>query len=356
MDEISPQQGLTKLSDDWNALHADPPEILYHYTTAPGLLGMLRDGRLWATNAKFLNDPSEVKYAAGLVKEALAEAADKHKKNVSGLTHGFVEWMAAASASLAFKVPQIRESTLKSLAEFDTRKDIYIACFCKNGDLLSQWRGYGAAGGGYAIGFAAKKVGRSSSPSVLLRKVIYERKAQKEIIDRWLASVYELDLKWRKKNSEEWKSMQKRLLAEPGSLRQLAKELAESRKGSKTPPEDVELLMRGWDKFTQFLAECLICFKSPAYVEEQEWRGIQFGYDGQKISFRASGGRIIPYVELDICEGEGDRKGKLPIQCLTFGPTLDPAATQKSIGLLADAYVYPVLARNIRKSEIPYRG
>jgi hypothetical protein len=138
--------------------------------------------------------------------------------------------------------------------------------------------------------------------------------------------------------------------------RQVAKELAESRKGSKTPPEDVELLMRGWDKFTQFLAECLICFKNPAYVEEQEWRAIQFGYDGQEISFRAGGSIIIPYVELDICETEGERKGKLPIQCLTFGPTLDPAATLKSIGLLANAYVYPVLARNIRKSEIPYRG
>jgi hypothetical protein len=138
---------------------------------------MLRSGRPWATNAKFLNDPSEVNYAAGLVKEALPEAAEKHKKNVSGLTHGFVEWMGSASASLAFKVPQIGESTLKSLAEFDTSKDIYIACFCGNGDLLSQWRGYGAAGGGYAIGFAAKKAGHSFSPGVLLRRVIYERNA-----------------------------------------------------------------------------------------------------------------------------------------------------------------------------------
>jgi hypothetical protein len=36
-------------------------------------------------------------------------------------------------------------------------KPVYITCFCEDGDLLSQWRGY-ADPGGYAIGFDAAEL------------------------------------------------------------------------------------------------------------------------------------------------------------------------------------------------------
>jgi hypothetical protein len=40
---------------------AKPPEPIYHYTTAASLLSKLRSKKLWATDARFLNDAGELK-------------------------------------------------------------------------------------------------------------------------------------------------------------------------------------------------------------------------------------------------------------------------------------------------------
>ena len=66
---------------------------------------------------------------------------------------------------------------------------IFLACFCENGNLLSQWRAYGQQGG-YALGFeieqswpkASLKVQRSSWES-RLQRVIYSPAAQRRRIN-----------------------------------------------------------------------------------------------------------------------------------------------------------------------------
>jgi hypothetical protein len=49
------------------------PEILYHYTTREGLLGILRSRTVWATSIRFLNDASEYTYAQSKFIEKLRE-------------------------------------------------------------------------------------------------------------------------------------------------------------------------------------------------------------------------------------------------------------------------------------------
>jgi hypothetical protein len=39
-----------------------PPAILYQYTDATGLMGILQSGAVWATDARFLNDAAELEY------------------------------------------------------------------------------------------------------------------------------------------------------------------------------------------------------------------------------------------------------------------------------------------------------
>src|SRR5439155_7817007 len=79
--------------------------------------------------------------------------------------------------------------------------------------------------------------------------------------------------------------------------------------------------------FRMLLPEFLLCFKNPAYREEQEWRLIQFGRVNEKEiikpEFRASGGQIVPYAVLDLTPPAGKYRHKLPIQTVRFGPTLD---------------------------------
>jgi hypothetical protein len=44
-------------------LNAKPrPRIIYHYTDAKGLKGILESGALWLTDIRNLNNPSELKH------------------------------------------------------------------------------------------------------------------------------------------------------------------------------------------------------------------------------------------------------------------------------------------------------
>jgi hypothetical protein len=56
------------------------PELLFHYTNAAGLLGILDSARLWATNYRFLNDSSEIGHGVSLfdsiVEEKVAGASN----------------------------------------------------------------------------------------------------------------------------------------------------------------------------------------------------------------------------------------------------------------------------------------
>jgi len=60
-----------RLLREWTQLHVKRPRLLYHYTDGTGLLGMLKTHRLWATNRRFLNDPTETNYAAAVILEVI---------------------------------------------------------------------------------------------------------------------------------------------------------------------------------------------------------------------------------------------------------------------------------------------
>lgn len=101
------------------------PSMIYHYTTNLGLIGIVAHRELWASDCQYLNDGAELSYArdlyfAEIEKQGLPPPEDGEGRPVAG----------------------------PSLENFR----IFIACFCEDGDLLSQWRGYGADQG-YALGF-----------------------------------------------------------------------------------------------------------------------------------------------------------------------------------------------------------
>ena len=51
----------------------EPPDLLFHYTNAGGLLGILSTSRIWATNYRFLNDSSEIAYGAAIFEAVVQE-------------------------------------------------------------------------------------------------------------------------------------------------------------------------------------------------------------------------------------------------------------------------------------------
>ncbi|HKQ39920.1 MAG TPA: DUF2971 domain-containing protein [Verrucomicrobiae bacterium] len=297
----------TKLEQLWLELHSKRPEVLYHYTDAQGLLGMLNSHKLWATNRRFMNDPTEAEYAANTIRNVVENHRDQYE------------------TGLFEKVKAGVELILKLYLEQDEH---YLACFCENGDLLSQWRGYGSVGGGYAMGFVADSLGlilyqSPDKPEPVLRKVLYKTKQQTELTGQWVKFIFD------------WESFRRRA----------------------APKKDIDIEINdfGWTALNWFISQSVRCFKHPAYEEEQEWRVIQIGTtpEGARAvepEFRASRRGVVEYVKLDLPTNEK----KLPLKVICYGPTLDPTVTDRSLRLLCRGKGYDHV--EINKSIVPFAG
>jgi hypothetical protein len=342
------------VQNKWAARHQQPPEVLYHYTTASGLVGMLSSGRLWATNARFLNDPTEIQYAAKVVRNLLAKASELYDKKVAEMDAGKnIVQQIANRLLLSGEIKKWSADIMKILQDDE---NVYIACFCEKGDLLSQWRGYGATGSGYAVGFRSGAIQHLSPDAalnrILLRKVIYDQDEQGQIVQEWLDGIYGAELLWRK-TYDDW-------LNTSGSSSKGFKGFIESfspdsqvRRGFKLlVSSSKERFQKADQYFKRFLIECLICFKDPHYHEEDEWRAIQFGDANLDVYFRDSNGRIIPYCKLDITHA-GQPSGKLPIRTVLYGPTLEHAETSLALRMLLQRSGYADV--QVEPSKIRFR-
>src|SRR5229473_173006 len=65
-----------------------PAALLFHYTTADGLKGIIEKNELWATSAYFLNDSAEITYGCGLLREVLDEWIAKNPRDEDSLSLG----------------------------------------------------------------------------------------------------------------------------------------------------------------------------------------------------------------------------------------------------------------------------
>jgi hypothetical protein len=106
-----------KIAESRALILAQPPELLFHYTNASGMLGILDSSRLWATNYRFLNDASEIAYGMALFESIVQER------------------IATADGDI---VREFLGRTLDTASAFDGMFDCYIACFCERDDLLNK--------------------------------------------------------------------------------------------------------------------------------------------------------------------------------------------------------------------------
>ncbi len=142
-----------------------PPNLLYHYSSAEGLLGIIQSRQLWATNALYLNDTSEISDALEVFRSELESVPLNLGEMAGFLSQGIPEYSEQAPL------------------------DHFVVSFCEGGDLFSQWRGYGSQGTGYSIGFhssallAASKSGQHTlRGSCTLRRVKYLQNQKIELM------------------------------------------------------------------------------------------------------------------------------------------------------------------------------
>lgn len=298
-----------------------PTANLYHYTSAEGLKGIIENNELWATSAYFLNDRTEIVYGCRVLVDVLEEWKLRHLESGHSISASICNDL---SKTFGEEVPK-------------TVPPVYLACFCENDNLLSQWRAYGQSGG-FSIGFNAQIGSRFESVAFTPEP--------KTFTSSWVRVEYE-----RGKQIEACNSLVESLLSI----------INESETGCAI--ETISDHPRaGYSSFLNIIREILleqiIGFKNEAFKEENEWRIVvrprvtkkQRVDDGGKtptpIYFRCSKGIPIPYVKLN-----GRFKQKLPISRIRSGPTLDKHLAKIAISTMLDQNGFPSIP--IEGSDIP---
>jgi hypothetical protein len=192
--------------------------------------------------------------------------------------------------------------------------NIFTACFCEDGDLLSQWRGYADTSGGSSIGFDSLTLAENASRGgFTLGKCIYDADTQQEILGQAIDYCIQEETAGR----AQW--------------------------GFRGPLADI-------------LFRCGAFFKHPSFAEEKEWRLVSpvLTFRDDRISFRTGRSMITPYCKIAITNA-----GDLPIQHVIIGPCPHPDLAKSAVTalLMQHGMHGPLHGQQIvTGSKIPFRN
>jgi hypothetical protein len=294
-------QTLTVFLDSLQSYSADlvqylkSGQSLCHYTTLEGVIGIITGNDLWLTHSRYSNDNEEMNYGHRLVDEVL----DELKTNAAG-DSAKLKWLEKLRA----QIQAARED------------EVYICCFCENGNLLSQWRGYADNGGGVSIEFDSagfEQLCGSGNQHGLMRlwKVFYDRDQQCQIVRDSI-------------NYSHWPA-----------------------RGDDSIPFIVDAL--------QFFVPT---FKNSGFSEEKERRLVFTPKQDASLKphFRTRRGMLVPYFSLRELSGTAVPPAgiQMSIRQVQVGPGPNKALNVESIRMMLDAHGHT--GSKVIASPIPYRS
>jgi hypothetical protein len=288
------------------------PTTLYHYTTPAGFKGIIESGVLRATHISYTNDGIELLHAVEVARSCLRDREQ------------------TATAQQEKTLLAAIEVNLTNTTAFNTMP-IFISCFCDDGDLLSQWRGYGLREGGIAIGFDARKIlaGIGTWPwRPYLVPVLYKDVDQRLLGTELIAGI----------------ALEYDRILKPRSV---------------TDPSA---------HVSDYLTKCGLAstylgalFKHRGFAQENEWRLIYTPKNRTEVKFLAKATHLSPFVELPIGtrrEEQPDTKQKppdlLPITEVWFGPGRYQEHAEHSCSALLSGLGY--FGIPLKRSHTPFRS
>jgi hypothetical protein len=253
----------------------DDPQVLYHYTSLHGLLGIIESQALWASDTRYLSDHSEFSYP----REVLARVVEKAREYS---TSGNARWLLDVATLVAQADNGLPDGGLP----------LYAACVCANGDLPSQWNDYADQGTGFAVGMdrgvlyeAARRQGYSLGP------VIYAEHDQETHLEKSLMEAIQL--------------------------------VPECQATTDSPLELTVL-------FATSIVETLTLIKSHRFSEEAEWRlmrqQLPEGAADVPPRRRTRGPANIPYEDMALTNAE---TGEIAIAEIIAGPAAPVASVER---------------------------
>lgn len=284
--------------------------LIYHYTNATALLGMLNGCdkdtnciKMWATHSQFLNDPTEYEYGKIVGQKLLQEVEQK-------LNIAEADRLSSTMYDESMKQYFVQcERGISCFADSLYMATPFVISFSKNCDLLPMWTSYGKNGRGIAIGFNRESL-ENHNNHFTVKDCYYDYDGSDDTtLKNKITYWYEMMLQNINGASEGY-----------------------------TRVCQIELIMT-------INAHVAAYIKHESYKYEQEVRCKAI--KSSEIKFRESNGLIIPYTEL-----------RIPIDAIEeiiIGPTQDVERMKLAIEMLLKTNgIYRDI--KIKESKIPYRG
>jgi hypothetical protein len=301
------------------AVNERPAELLYHYTTQEGLLGIIKQQEFWATDVRFLNDIEEfeagMKAAIEMSKQASTESGEDGRKTVD-----YFEKILRFSFS---ECPVYSVSLTGPLKRYEALPD----SIDDPGDRLNMWRSYSGRGIAYSIGVSSNGFDVNLE-GVDLQECSYRRDTKEEYLREMLNRFGDVLNECNRRGIEKI--------------------------GHGLPYEQAMGEMRGdvdqevW-KFLPDLKLQVAACKHESFWEEREWRlTVAPPKDRGKPFYTSGRFGITPRVRIPL-RGP-DRL--LPIKRIVVGPCPHMAALESVKGLLKHNGYSGV---EVSASQIPYR-
>ncbi len=277
----------------------NPPPELYHYTSLQGAYSIIKSKELWLTKIQYLNDTTELRYAIELFRSTVEH------------------WPAGLNAEERAFIDQVAHQ----LGSF-TGTNVCVASFCADGDLLSQWRAYGAGAKGIALGFSGSYLKELSNRGFLHTwKCVYQRSEHETII----RELVEMALRCYN---------MRQTLASDAAKEKFASEII------------------GWFN-TTFLWVAPV-LKDRSFHEEQEWRIITAlrKVTDENFDVVLIGSRLLPVYKLSFPAADDGACSIL--NTIKVGPTGDAELVSKALFNLLSKHGYTEYS--VQPSRIPYRA
>jgi hypothetical protein len=298
-------------------------DLIYHYTDANALKNIISENELWLTHTDHLNDYSEGKQFYLILKDVLKEFPD------------------------IIKLVDFVESTTET----------YCLSFSKNGDLLSQWRGYCPPLGGYSLGFLDNILSSSFGIIDATEKDIHHGNIEDEKVNQVNFFAY-IECKYTEKDTlaaaEHVANILKKSYKILCSKNSLALTTYLGSGLSDLEEEDIDeinnLLVSGSGWFHNYSA-AKMSFKDVSFIEEAEKRlfiNVKKGY--VDAFYRTKNSVLVPYLKFKF-------KDKF-FKKIIIGPTADKNLAHAGIQhYLHNHFGNSVDLRSfIKLSKIPFRS
>ena len=296
-------------------------DLLWHYTDAAGLLGIVEKSQIWLTHVDFLNDSQEYRIARDLLHEVLAEIGSDTQEQ-----------------DLVRRFAQVALARLQIHDRQDERFPFgaYVASFSTLDDDLSQWRAYGRSGAKFSIGFSKESLMQwAEQLSYRFGAANYDNELAKQELRRQFLATQETMAKSWIGPASGFNYTDPDAIHIPSFLAEITK-LIEP--------------LRPWAKHSAFKSESeyrlVADFRVPPSGSP-----VAPGVAHVLPTFRQGPGHLIPYICADI------PRSLNAIREIRVGPTSDPVKALSSIQFLVDTIERKGHCENMQvaSSKIPFR-